>query len=167
MLPAETESHLYAGRLWTRAKEYRDAFAALNVSEGSSLIFPAYHLLCHSTELGLKAYLAANGTTVDQLHHIGHDASRALKAAERAGLTAPAGLKDLVRWSKALNGRRHSLRYPGEVLVNVPHPDECLAVIDDLLNEIQAIVQGRNLRALLRQTAAAANRSPRSSPARS
>ncbi len=153
MTPAEAESYLYAGRLWTRAKEYRDAFAALNVTEDPSLIFPAYHLICHSTELGLKAFLAAHGTAVAQLEYLGQDARRMLRAAKRAGLRGSPGVEHLVRWSKALNGRRHALRYPGDVPANVPHPDECLAAIDDLLNEIKTLVQRRSLRAHLRQKA--------------
>lgn len=67
---------LFAGDLFARGIEYRDAFEMLTEKNPGKLLYASYFLFAHSLELFLKSYLAARGTTKTTIRcDLGHDLS--------------------------------------------------------------------------------------------
>jgi hypothetical protein len=68
------------------------------------------YLLSHGVELALKAYLRAQGLNLTALRRIGHDLTRCLQEAERAGLDQWVRLEDsdrtLVDWINVYYGSK-------------------------------------------------------------
>jgi hypothetical protein len=80
-----------------RAEQFYIAFDDLPKRPPPS--WPRYFMLCHAIELALKAYLAAHGTTAQQLKDFRHDFTALLKETTNKGLSLSAstqqGIKDL------------------------------------------------------------------------
>jgi len=72
--------------MWNQAKGFYLASDALVVSEHSYLVDPSYHLISHSIELALKAFLRGYGYSLEQLNKLGHDLNKTLDRAVNSGL---------------------------------------------------------------------------------
>jgi hypothetical protein len=56
-----TDPRLYALDMLERAEEFLEAFRQLPPPARRWISWPRYFLLCHSVELGLKAFLVSRG----------------------------------------------------------------------------------------------------------
>jgi hypothetical protein len=102
--------------------------------------WPIYHLLCHSIELTLKAYLAASGVPITTLaNHIRHDLELAFRCAQKRGFApSDAGFWEIVQWLAPYH-LDHSFRYSKAYgSVSLPEPSQ---VADIIANTIQGAVE--------------------------
>ncbi len=58
--------------------------------------WPRYFMLCHATELGLKAYLAYHGRTDKRLRQQGHNLCGLMKDAVNSGISVKTETRDLI-----------------------------------------------------------------------
>ncbi len=72
--------------LWTDADQMLRAAKHLLKAKEFEISSPLYFLLGHSIELSFKAYLRAQGASLDALKNIGHDLERARSSASNAGI---------------------------------------------------------------------------------
>lgn len=137
---------LFAGDLLLRADEFVDAFERLEVATNARFLHAGFYLLSHSVELGLKAFLAANGLSKRTLssRQFGHDLTVLEAAARGHGLGEVEDLDNLVWHLNVMNGD-HALRYPAGYFETVPAPGECLEVARALLLAIRSAVQSARL----------------------
>jgi hypothetical protein len=131
---------LVAQRMLRDAEEYVEAARHLTALSGPIILKwdgPIYHLLCHSIELTLKAYLAASGVPIKTLaDRIGHDLERALRRAQKVGFFPPDGFSEVVQWLAPYH-RDHSFRY-GRAHGYLTHPEPS-PVADIIANTITAL----------------------------
>lgn len=127
----------YAGDLLQRAKEYLRACQQLKAGEtNKDLLYPAYHLVAHATELSLKAYLAASGVTSKHLREkLGHKLGKLYRAAQGRGLPPIEQLDLVVDQLEDLN-EEQSLRYPAYFIQVAPRPEDYADVVEKLLSRI-------------------------------
>jgi hypothetical protein len=131
---------LVAQRMLRDAEEYVEAARRLTALSGPVILKwngPIYHLLCHSIELTLKAYLAASGVPIKTLaDRIGHDLERAFRRAQKLGFAPPEGFSEVVQ-RLAPYHRDHSFRY-GKAHGYLTHPEPS-PVADIITNTIKAV----------------------------
>ncbi|MDB5586362.1 MAG: hypothetical protein JWP26_1332 [Devosia sp.] len=133
---------IYAGELLKRAKEYLDAFRTL--SGGPDLAkypYPNYFLAVHATELLLKSFLVANGTTKKELsgHELRHDLVKLWERSAKLGLPIVGLLEPFVRTLAEMNSK-YDFRYPSGYNLHVPLLSDCNAVITALHDTVEPIV---------------------------
>lgn len=155
-----TEPQVHRGhisrRFWGLSQSYFDA-AKLVSTSGNKLVPPFYLLLCHSLETSLKAYLAATGTSIDDLRNVGHRIVDAYNLAKTSGLPE---LSDHAVNAIPLLSEFHSanvFRYPkknkdGSIVhissvVNMPEAIE-------VVSEIRRSLQPRVIKEMLQSAAA-------------
>lgn len=135
-----------------RSGVYLKAFEKLDCRDRGDLVYPAYYLLAHSCELALKAYLSAKGWSGSQVVQLNHRLPKMLAKAREEGLPEISLLDELVSSLTDAN-EDHLLRYPGAFyLKSVPEPQECAAVVADLLAKIRPTVTHAFLTSLAAET---------------
>jgi hypothetical protein len=126
---------------------FRNAEGFLSAAEIAKASFPehALHFLAIAIELALKAYLLNRGVRDDwNRDHIGHDLSRALKCAQRAGFNAaPSDLAALAALLTPLYVRSVAWRAQPEVLTAKRLTDAC-DTTGDLLSAVDAAIGRRD-----------------------
>jgi hypothetical protein len=141
---------IYAAELFKRATEYLDAAERLLASPGPELSFPLLHLLTHSMELSLKAYLASRGVGKRELKAkaIRHDLSELVLRCEKASLPA---IPDLSLYANSLQemNRDYDFRYPTNYNLRPPPPAQCVAITRALLAAIETPVATANIEATI------------------
>ncbi len=79
--------------LWTYASDFASAATIVAMKAGNRISVPAYYLDCHAIELVLKAFLRAQGCTLDNLKSIGHNLDKLLASATQQGLPSLVALE--------------------------------------------------------------------------
>lgn len=74
--------------LWTDANQMLRAAKHLMTAKEFELSSPLYFLLGHSLELSFKAYLRAQGVSLDALKDFGHNLESAKSSAAKSGIEA-------------------------------------------------------------------------------
>lgn len=98
--------------LWTYGDSYLKAarhVARIKLQHSA----PVYFLYVHAIELALKAYLRAQGATLEDLKSIGHSLPELLKRARQKGLhdsNAPTATTQILKTLDVYN-RTHEFRY--------------------------------------------------------
>ena len=130
--------------LWMYASSYVKAACALPApSAGFEPV--RYHLVCHGTELGLKALLSIHGATMLELAEsaYGHNLQKILEAAKSRGLNNYVSLflqheQEITKAAKYYAGKLFEYPAVGEALQGYPElPD-----INVLLEAANLIVNG-------------------------
>ena len=99
-----------------RAKEFLEAFRQLPQQPQLRWIsWPRYFLLCHAVEMGLKAFLASRGVSIEKLEEkpFGHHLDRLMNRAARKGLNIGTAATELIKLSDAHTN--HWARYPHDI----------------------------------------------------
>jgi hypothetical protein len=126
---------------------FRNAKGFLQAAEIAQGGFPqqAWRFLAIAIELGLKAYLLHRGISDDWNRiHIGHDLTKALKYARRAGLPAqPARMASLAAVLGPYYQTNTILRMPADVIASVDWAGAC-DTTGALLNAVDAIISRRD-----------------------
>ena len=127
----------YAGDLLQRASEYLRACRRLDAGgDHRELVYPAYFLVAHATELALKAYLAAQGVPKSELRkRWGHRLAALYGEARRLGLPEIEKL-DLVVAQLADLNEEQSLRYPAYFVRAAPRPEDYAEVVEKMLSNV-------------------------------
>ena len=106
---------LYAHDALDRAEEFFKAFTQLSpLPWGRWISWPRYFLLCHSVEIGLKAFLASRGVTEPKLRtEFGHKIDPLMRVALAKGLNIGVlAASSLMQLDEAHT--KHWPRYPRE-----------------------------------------------------
>ncbi|KLK92853.1 hypothetical protein AA309_12060 [Microvirga vignae] len=127
---------IHAGELHKAARSYIGAARKLEQGR-QQFLSPRYFLLCHGLELGLKAFLAANGDRWSMLMGLGHDLNASYKRAQvEYGFQPAEPLLNKVIELMSPEHKKQLFRYPGTVWLELPGSDQCCDVIDGLLDQI-------------------------------
>ena len=103
------------------AKDFLRAGISLEAS-GVPFSPVQYYLLAHSVELALKAFLSANGITLEELaRNYGHSLMKLLRAAENRGITA-----DVSLCSEHIEEIQHADKYYSEKVFEYPAISEAI-----------------------------------------
>ena len=151
--PADRAPQLIAIGMVQDAEAYRVA-ALRTHPEGSphrdnNLTAPAWHLLCHSAELALKAYLLSGGADPSArkggVTHssIRHNLSGLFDLAIERGFKPPdEEFGDLMEWLSPYHGA-HAFRYRRTGLVRLPAPFFIANVLEPVIADIARTVRAR------------------------
>ena len=129
------------------AEEFYKAFRDLPPKgpSGIPISWPRYFMLCHATELALKAFLLAHGWTEQQMkgRPFGHNISNLLAEAIKLGLNiGPLALSEIDRLSQAHEEFWH--RYPKQTGDPVFVIDDFEKYIVELLTAVALAIRGGN-----------------------
>jgi hypothetical protein len=123
------------------AEQFFNAFGRL--PQGLPPSWPRYFLLCHSIELALKAYLAADGTSPSQLKGFRHNLKKLLKKATKKGLRLSVSAKEQIRLLDKVHANFWH-RYPPDhgSIKDLPLIDYFVPAVRELLQAVGAAVRG-------------------------
>jgi hypothetical protein len=79
---------------WRYASEFTKAAKHLHNQDRNYFIIPAYYLVTHGIESAFKAFLRAQGYSVENLKKMGHDLKKLTKAANKEKLPEVAPCSD-------------------------------------------------------------------------
>lgn len=128
--------------MWQFADEYVDAGDKLKPQLNTPGRFPLYLLYCHGIELGVKAFLISQGITDGALRDLGHDLTRALRAARKhASFVSPSKTDlRLICWvNPYYKGKEFEYLFPGAK--SLPQPDTLGRVAHRLLTRLKPIIR--------------------------
>jgi len=130
------------------AEEFYEAFRKLppNGPSGIPINWPRYFMLCHATELALKAFLLAHGWTEQQIRAQGvrHDVTKLLTEAVALGLKiGPLAHHELELLSQAHEEFWH--RYPKQTADPVFIIDHFEPYVVELLKAVRLEIRGGNV----------------------
>lgn len=126
------------------AEEFLAAAQREETVKPTTISMPAYFLVAHAIELGLKAYLLTLGQDEKALRRIGHDLGKALNKALEMGLRDVSSFRpdeeDCVRWINEHYWRK-DLEYPTTGFKSFP-PFSCLTdFAERLLGDIKGKIR--------------------------
>ncbi len=122
------------------ADEFMRAFR--NLPPGTPPSWPRYFLLCHSIELALKAYLAAQGVPPSELKNtFGHDLKELLTEAIRLGLAIDVPARTEIELLNEAH-TKYWPRYPREDAKPVFVIDHFEPYAAELLQLVRSSIQG-------------------------
>lgn len=135
------------------AEAYREAALLVEPKEEplfvkASLVAPAWHLLCHSTELAMKAFLLSHGADPGSrpgglLHHsLRHNLAALYERAQEKGLTTSSEFEEILASLSPFH-EAHIFRYRRPGYISLPTPYVIADALEPVIANIKGVVRQR------------------------
>jgi hypothetical protein len=142
--PKTTHPVRYPLEALDRADEFFAVRQLPPLPRGRWISWPRYFLLCHTVEMGLKAFLALRSVPTDKLERqdLGHKIDRLMKRAAKEGLNIGSAAIELIKLGEAHTN--HWARYPHDIGKAVFAIEHFEPYVEELLKVVSEAVRGHD-----------------------